>query len=133
MSREHKRLLSVTPIPTGWRAIYSFDSGSAGDLSELPDDDLFYVMPVAALATVEVWDAPHGYDAPEGPWDQNLAQYVQPLVASEGDLFDWRDDQDPLALLGPGEDVGPSVRLNAIREIELKRSRLEARRVAASA
>lgn len=125
MSEQRERLVAVTALPAGWRAVYAFDSGRDidGALSDLPNHDLFSIMPVAALASVDVWESPYGDQEPCGAWDENVEQVIRPLVANEGVSLDWWSSEQPVALLGPGEELEPWIREGAILEIKNQRAR----------
>lgn len=126
MSTSRERLVSTTPLPAGWRAVYSFDAGHVDLASpELADHELFTLLPVAALATVERWEAPQFDREPSGGvWDEDVDQVVRPLVVVEGKYLDWWTDNDFIALLGPGEELEAWIRESAIIRIKGERARV---------
>jgi hypothetical protein len=109
------RLVSVTPLCAGWRGIYACGSVD-GELATLGDSELYYVLALAALATVEI-----EYD------DGDTDTEIRPLSSGAEGLTAWYDDPDHIGLLGPGEDLEPWVRAEAIRVIESERKKRASR------
>lgn len=118
--RHRERIVGFVPLPAGWRAVYvSRDPG--GDLDTAPDDYLYYTMPVACLAHVEIQWYDHNPDEHPSPFDSALETELRPVIAEEDKYLAW-DGYNPvqyLMLLGPGDSSNP--RSRAIDAIERER------------
>lgn len=121
------RIVSVTPIAPGWKAIYVLHPGiEHGALHDLPDEQLFYVSEIAALIHVEEWDrvdgrrARDGDEPPDGPWDYQVSDSIRP-VTLDYYYAPWTlyEENDPLLVLQPGQER--DVRADAIKAIEAHR------------
>ena len=105
--RGRERLVSVAPLPAGWRAAYAF-ARATGDVERLDDDDLLVLVRVSALAQFELEDG---------------RSLLRPLVFDGDELTADDDDDYPLvALLAPGERPG-WLRDAAIAAIQRARAR----------
>jgi hypothetical protein len=123
--KSRERVVGFVPLPAGWTAVYLLrDPG--GDLEAASDHDLYYTLPVACLAHVEVQWYGYGVDLEERPgaFNPNVETHLRPVITEENTYLSWSEDSNPidhLLLLGPDGDP-VDVRGFAIRALEEKRT-----------
>lgn len=106
------RIVTIIPA-TGWRQVYAIDPGNMDyGLETLPDEQLMAVVPIACFALVH-------------PHDERESDTVQAITAQDWPSYFYKVDEQHghVDYLGPGQELTPEHREEALRQIRAARKK----------